>query len=198
MIHPCTTVRSVSEQIGIGVFATDFIPRGTIIVVRDAYDLCLTRQEFQELPPLMRRNMETYMYHDHQGNLIMSWDHARYMNHSCNSNTLMTDYNLEIAVQDIQPGEEITTDYGLLNVQEPYALLCGCRNCRTRLRTDDLERFADSWDQSILDSLLQLNQVLQPLESILSPTERKRLEELQQKPQRYSSVRNLQWPRPEP
>ena len=190
MIHPDTVIRTISEDIGIGVYASSFIPRGTIVVARDSFDLSFTQEEFRKLPFLMRNKMKTYMYHDKNGHLVMSWDHARYMNHSCDSNTLMTDYNFEIAIRDIQPGDEITTDYGLLNVQEPYELLCGCHNCRGILRRDDLDCFSDIWDQSILDSLLQIKKVPQPLENLLSAKDRERLETVLHIPIKYSSIRN--------
>lgn len=193
MIHPDTTVKTVSKNIGNGVFATAFIPKGTIIVVRDEFDLCMPRKEFKQLPELVQSAMETYMYHDRNGNLVLSWDHARYMNHSCESNTLMTDYSLEIVIRDILPGDEITTDYGLLNVQEPYELFCGCGNCRGFLRTDDIDCWADTWDRKIMESLLLIKKVPQPLGHMLHQKEKDRLEEMLKTAEKYSSVKNLKY-----
>jgi len=39
MIHPHTEVRVVSPEIGLGVFATKFIPKGTIMYVIDEMEL---------------------------------------------------------------------------------------------------------------------------------------------------------------
>jgi hypothetical protein len=193
MIHPATKVGVVSDAIGIGVFATEEIPRGTIMVVRDRFDLSFTAEAFAELDPLWREGMDTYMYHDKHGARVLSWDHARYMNHSCHSNTMMTDYGLEIAVRDIAAGEEVTAEYGLLNIQEPYALLCDCLSCRRHLALDDIARHADAWDARILASLLQVFDVEQPLYGLLSLEQQAELRQTCEDPARYRSVRGLSW-----
>lgn len=193
MIHPHTVVRTVSPAIGNGVFATARIPMGTIVVVRDGYDLVMTNDDFYALPDLLRRQMETYMYRDKNGSLVLGWDHARYMNHNCNSNTLMTDYNLEIAVRDIAPGEEVTTDYGLLNVIEPYRVECGCENCRGHLQLDDIDHFADKWDNMIQMSLRRSTAVEQPLLAVMPATARHSLVDFLDGKCAYSSVRSLKW-----
>jgi len=193
MIHPHTVVRTVSPVIGVGVFATRAIPRGTVVVVRDGFDTCLTQEQYCLLPDTVRSAMETYMYHDKCGNLVLSWDHARYMNHSCRSNTMMTDYNLEIAVRDIAPGEELTTEYGLLNIQEPYEIHCGCENCREHLRLDDIEVHGDAWDSLIQESLRLIPGVEQPLLHLVDAANRDRVERLLRGETAYSSIRNLAW-----
>ena len=193
MIHPHTKVMTCQPVIGVGVFATQFIPKGTIVVVRDRFDTCLTREEFLCLPDPVRESMETYLYHDRRGNLILSWDHARYMNHSCCSNTMMTDYNLEIAVRDIEPGQELTTEYGLLNIQDPYALQCGCEGCREHLRLDDIDVHAETWDALIRASLMHINECPQPLFDLLDHESRSRIDALLLRMEAYSSIRNLKW-----
>lgn len=193
MIHPQTVIRTVSPVIGVGVFATAFIPRGTIVVVRDAFDLCLPHEEFDSLPAPVRERMETHMYHDRCGNLVLSWDHAKYMNHSCTSNTMMTDYNLEIAIRDIAPGEEVTTEYGLLNIQEPYEIHCGCEGCRKHLRLDDIEVYGHVWDGFIRESMRLIPQVEQPLLELVDEHSRRRVDALLRGEEEYSSIRNLAW-----
>jgi hypothetical protein len=193
VIHPATTVRPVSPEIGNGVFATEFIPCGTIIVVRDCCDLALERADFFALPAALRCSLETFMYHDKHGQLVLGWDHAKYMNHSCHSNTMMTDYGVEIVVRDIAAGEEVTSEYGLLNVQEPYELYCNCVNCRGALRLDDIDRFAAQWDSQILTALQQVAACPQPLVDLLVPALYREILQLQHSPQHYRSVRGLKW-----
>ncbi len=193
MIHPETQVRNVSAVIGNGVFATCHIPRGTIVVVRDECDTCFSPEDFQSLPTIIRESIETYVYHDCAGNLVLSWDHARFMNHSCCCNTMLTDYGLEIAIKDILPGEQVTTEYGLLNIQEPYKIHCGCDCCRGELRLDDIDVFGDKWDRQIKKSMLQINKVQQPLWGILPDHIQGRLKKLTEYPESYSSVKNLKW-----
>lgn len=193
MIHPDTVVKMVSPVIGNGVFATAQIKRGTIVVVRDKFDIILSMTEFSALPVLMQQEMEKYMYCDKHGNFVLSWDHARYMNHSCASNTMMTDYGFEIAVRDISAGEEITSEYGLLNVLEPYGLDCGCTNCRGQLRCDDLERYGDVWDLSVRESIQLALKVEQPLLEFLSQEQLDRIKQISIDHSCYSSVKNLQY-----
>jgi hypothetical protein len=193
MIHPHTRVLSGDPAIGLGVFATRPIPRGTVVVVRDRFDLTMNRETFFALPEPRRAAMETYMYHDKRGDLVLSWDHARYMNHNCRPTTMMTDYGLEIAVCDIAAGEELTTEYGLLNVQEPYALCCGCERCRGRLRLDDVDVYGDEWDERVRESLVRIPLVDQPLLPLLADGPRVRLEDFLAGRAGYSSVRNLKW-----
>jgi hypothetical protein len=191
MMHPDTTVQTINPVIGKGVFALKDIPRGTIIVARDPFDIVIDEKSFSNLDPVLKNCMETYMYRDKNKNFVLSWDHAKYMNHSCCSNTMMTDYDLEITVRDIKAGEEITTEYGLLNIVESYEICCGCKNCRKVLKTDDIETYWSLWDQSIKQSLLMTDRVLQPLWGVLDKRSRKRIEELIKNPELYSSVKNL-------
>jgi len=193
MIHPDTQVRTVSDLIGNGVFATALIRKGTIVVVRDRFDTSLTQEEFRQLPALIRSAMETYLYHDKNGNLILSWDHARFMNHSCTSSTMMTEYNFEIAVRDIHPGEELTTEYGLLNIQEPYPIHCKCPGCREHLRTDDIDRHGERWDGLVKESMLLIAEREQPLMELLDAPTRARIRDFQRDPDLYSSVKQLKW-----
>lgn len=193
MIHPHTALKHVSPEIGMGVFATRHIPRGTIVVVRDKYDICMPREEFEQLPDAMRATMENHMYHDKCGNLVLSWDHARFMNHNCHCNTMMTDYNVEIAVRDIEPGEELTTEYGLLNIQEPYGIACGCECCREALRLDDIDCHGEAWDASIRESLELARTVEQPLWDVIVTADRERLQAFLSGESEYSSIMNLKW-----
>nr|WP_320049392.1 SET domain-containing protein [uncultured Desulfuromonas sp.] len=195
MIHPATTVRPVSPEIGNGVFATEFIPCGTLIVVKDCCDLSLSRSDFFALPEVLRQSLETFMYHDKHGQLVLGWDHAKYMNHSCCSNTMMTDYGVEVVVRDIAEGEEVTSEYGLLNVQDPYDLYCNCVHCRCALRLDDIDRYAPQWDEQILAALQRVELCAQPLWNLLDPQSQHEITSLRQAPELYRSVRGLKWRR---
>src|SRR5688572_17294755 len=176
MIHPDTAIRFVSEQIGLGVFATTDIAKGTIIYVRDPLELKLTPREFNALDAAQKGAIEKYSYVDAQGHLIVSWDHAKYMNHRCECNTIATAYGFEIAIRDIAAGEELTTEYGILNVQLEYTIGCGCRECRGMLRAGDIDRYHPLWDGWIRDALGAAQQVQQPLLSIMDVATRRELD----------------------
>jgi uncharacterized protein len=116
MIHPNSRIQFISDNVGCGVFATAFIPKGTIVYVKDFMELTITPEQYEKLPHVLQEKVEKYSYIENQGNRIVSWDHGKYVNHCCDCNTISTGYGFEIAIRDIHPGEEITDEYGLFNV----------------------------------------------------------------------------------
>lgn len=191
MIHPHTRVGLVNEHIGLGVFATDFIPRGTITFVKDALDLVITPSQYRALPRPLRGQAERFSYIDENGDRILSWDHAKHVNHSCEANTLSTGWGFEIAIRDILPGEELTDDYGLFNLPRPMDIACGCTNCRKRLRKRDFPRLADHWDTLVTGSLPHLYTVPQPLLPLLDRKTLRSLKTYTRTGKHYRSVRHL-------
>lgn len=162
-MHPSTELRMISPQKGIGVVATEFIPKGTITWIFDPLDQTFTPDEIQAFEPMYRNFIDKYTYRDHLGNYVLCWDHARFMNHSYNANCISTAYNFELAVRDIYPGEELTDDYGYLNLSEPFYAPTeeGCdRNC---VLPDDLLRYHREWDNKLYHAFKQFNLVGQPL-----------------------------------
>ena len=167
MIHPHTEVRYIDENIGRGLFATSDIPKGTIIWVMDRLDREITLAELSAYDDPIREILLTYSYRNSRGNYIFCWDNGRYINHSFSPNCCLTPLNLELAIRDIQAGEELTDDYGYLNIIEPFTALPE-QGERTTVYPDDLLRYADIWDASIADALLSLQSVNQPLQPFFS------------------------------
>ncbi len=163
MIHPATELRYISPTIGFGVYATAFIPQGTIVYVQDALEIVLPADHPLLSADIYQPILSKYSTVEKDGSRLLSWDIARYVNHSCQSNTLSTGYGFEIAVRDIQPGEEITDDYGLFNL--PYDMPCACGHlaCREQVRPSDFHRLIDQWDSQLHAPLAQLIPLAQPL-----------------------------------
>lgn len=193
MIHPDTAIRFVSEQIGLGVYATADIPKGTLIYVRDPLELKLAPRDFNALDPAQKAAIEKYSYVDAQGHLVVSWDHAKYMNHSCECNTMGTAYGFEIALRDIGAGEELTTEYGVLNIQLEYEIGCGCRQCRGMLRSGDIDRFHGLWDERIVEALQQAPRVQQPLLPVMDAATRGELDAYFAGKSPYRSILTRKW-----
>jgi hypothetical protein len=141
VIHPASELRFISTAIGYGVFATEFIPRGTFLWVLDAFDRILSPAERDALPPLLRSVVDRYAYQAPDGDYVFCWDFGRYMNHSCAPASRGLGDAFEIAVRDIQPGEELTCEYGTLNLIAPMPCGCGASNCRGVIRRDDAEHY---------------------------------------------------------
>ncbi len=167
VVHPDTQLKLVSEEIGHGVFATHFIPKGTIVWVRDDLDQVFTPAEAAAMAPIYQEILEKYSFVDSRGDIILCWDHSRFFNHACNANCMSAGYDFEIAVRDIQAGEELTDDYGTLNLRENFGCLCSHSECRKEIRPDDLERFAPHWDKQVSEAFFQIPKLKQPLWHLL-------------------------------
>src|SRR5262245_12741127 len=114
MIHPHTELRFINPELGFGVFATQFIPRGTVTWVRDHLDQVIPAERLATLPPPYRALLDRYTFRGAAGQHILCWDIGRFMNHSCEPSCLGPSADFEIAVRDVYPGEELTGDYGAL------------------------------------------------------------------------------------
>lgn len=166
MIHPSTELGFINQEIGHGVFATEFIPRGTITWGLDKLDQVLQPQEVAALLPICRENFEKYAYIDPSGNYVLCWDLGRYMNHSCSPTTRGMGYGFDIAVRDIHLGEELTYDYATLNVTNNFQCCCNSANCRGIIRPDDILHYWQTWDIEYAEAFALITKVTQPLWSI--------------------------------
>ena len=163
MIHPHSELRFVSSEIGFGVFATRFIPKGAITWVFDPLDQIITPAKQSTLPAPLQRQIDTYSYQNGRGERILCWDHARFINHSCHPTSLAPGFDLEIAVCDIEPGQEITDDYGSLNLDVAFACACGSPQCRGVIKPEDFWHYSDNWDELIAAAFPLVGTVEQPL-----------------------------------
>jgi len=149
MIHPSTVLKFIDEQKGYGVFATEFIPKGTITYVKDPLEIEISMEHYNTLDKTMQEQVEKYSYIDERGTRIISWDFAKYVNHCCNCNTMSTGYGFEIAIRDIFPGEELTDEYGLFNLTQEMTLCCSEKNCRQILKPEDFDVSGPVWDHKV-------------------------------------------------
>lgn len=190
-MHPHSELRRVSDGVGFGVFATRPIPRGTLVYVKDSLEIVLGEREYLALARPLREIADRYSYIDPSGDRILSWDLAKYVNHRCDCNSMSTGWGFEIALRDIEAGEEITDEYGLLNVPEPMALACGCRRCRMVLHPDDGWRLYRNWDRRVRRALGFVPRVDQPLLRFVDAATRRDLEAYLRGERPYRSVRTL-------
>jgi len=169
MIHSDTEVKFISPEKGYGVVATKLIPKGTITWALDKLDRVFTPDQLGKFRDKYYELLVTYCYRDRKGNFILCWDNGRFVNHSFNSSCITTCYDFELAVKDIQPGEEITDDYGYLNLMEPFKCLPEEGSNRKMVMPDDLLHYHKEWDTKLISAFQHLNKVYQPLKNILTP-----------------------------
>lgn len=104
---------------GLGVFAAQFIPKGAKTwEFTPEFDREFSPAQVGSFPVHLQDFLHTYAYiSPKSGNYILPADDERFTNHSNNPNTTSVEVSdgedYDIAVRDIQEGEEITTDYGL-------------------------------------------------------------------------------------
>jgi len=163
MLHPDTELRHVDARVGHGVFATRRIVRGTITWARDPMDQVLDPDVFDHLDAAAADKLWRHSYYDSRGDRVLCWDLARFMNHHCESNTLSPGMPFDVALRDIERGEEITTDYGALNLEEPFECACSARRCRGTVHPEDFEKYAAAWDERARAVFALIGGVEQPL-----------------------------------
>ena len=167
MIHPHTKLAYINDDVSYGVIATSLIRKGTIIWALDELDREFEPDQVKQMDTIYKDILEKYSFTNNMGNYVLCWDNARFVNHSFRSNCLSTAYDFEIAIRDILPGEELTDDYGYLNISKPFkALEEGTE--RKVVYPDDLVKFAKKWDAQLLLAFKEIVHVEQLLKPLLS------------------------------
>ncbi|MCB0281539.1 MAG: SET domain-containing protein [Calditrichae bacterium] len=167
MIHPSTELHYINNEIGYGVVASKYIPKGTITWVLDKLDREFSPLEILEMEDIYKEILDTYTFRNNKGNHVLCWDNGRYVNHSFNSNCLTTAYDFEIAIRDIYPGEQLTDDYGYLNLTAPFRPLPEGTK-RKIVYPDDLVKYARIWDKKLMPCFKKITSVEQPLKALIS------------------------------
>ena len=100
---------------GMGLFANEFIAKGTTIwEFTPSFDVYLKAEDIQRLPAAAQAQMFRYCYRDKEtGQYVLCADDARFLNHSDHPNTvdMPGPEGHTVAMRDIQTGEELTCDY---------------------------------------------------------------------------------------
>jgi hypothetical protein len=163
MIHPLTEVRYISAEKGYGVVAKQPIPKGTITWVMDKLDRVFTPIEIATIGADYQPIIATYCFIDAQGNYVLCWDNERYINHSFNANCITTAYDFTIAVRNIEQEEEITNDYGFLNVNNSFDCAREANSDRTKVDPNDFLTCFKKWDEQVAEAFVLIPKVEQPL-----------------------------------
>lgn len=122
MIDLDVEVRKSGIQ-GRGVFALrDFKP-GEVVFQWDLTNT-LTDEQYERLPAEQRHYVARY-----KGEWIYMLEPMRYLNHSCEPNTMPLN-GVDVVIRDIKAGEEITTDYRpVMLTGESMMCHCGAPSC---------------------------------------------------------------------
>jgi len=163
-------LKEKSEIEGYGVFAAEYIPRGTIVFFFGGDDSFIPKERFHSSSEEEKEIFYRYGVEDEAGNWLLKEDN---INHSCDSNILslfVDGIYCDIAVKDINPGEEMTIDYGLFYSSFPWSKECRCNSpiCRkifgSGLAVD--RETQDMWRLRILEAVARIFEVEQNLFSL--------------------------------
>lgn len=110
------TKLKLSDINGIGLFADEFIPKGTIVWQYDLIiDRLYHREELQFISKPARKMLDHYGYTNDYDDIILCGDDARFFNHAfipnCFEQPSPGGTAPTLAMRDIQKGEEMTIDY---------------------------------------------------------------------------------------
>jgi SET domain-containing protein len=99
---------------GLGVFAAEYIRRGTKVWrFVPAFDRVWSPREFAKLPKPARDFIQRHGYRV-DGEILLTADHDHHINHSEDANTRWHNGHI-VARRDIPKGTEITNDYRMLD-----------------------------------------------------------------------------------
>lgn len=143
MLHPSIHVRT-SAISGLGTFAVEPIPAGTVVWRRDAEERSFTRAEIARWPASDAERFWRLAYQvapDHWSGPgpTDEPDPADYMNHSCQPTSGFEGNECLVALRTIPAGEEVTYDYVMSETGDfRMDCRCGAPRCRGLVTGADL------------------------------------------------------------
>lgn len=152
---------------GEGIFAGETILKGTIVFYYSSNDVYVSKKDFKSLSDFEKQRIYQLGVEGEDGDWIVTDGDA---NHSCDANILslfVDGLYCDIAVKDIQMGEEITIDYGLFYSSFPWEMTCRCHsyNCRgifgSAIAVDS--KTMELWHLRISEAAARIHRVRQPL-----------------------------------
>jgi SET domain-containing protein len=103
---------------GIGLFADQFIPKGTIVwSYLPDFDIRMTPDKVEHLTPVARETFLRYSYlSTRTGLYVLCFDNGRFVNHGecpnlLDASSMDSEEGLDIALRDIAEGEELICNY---------------------------------------------------------------------------------------
>lgn len=104
-----------SKVHGIGLFADQFIPKGTITwKYHPEFDMAFNEKEIAKMSEMARKQLFHYAYYDKKlKEYVLCFDDQRFINHSRKPQkiNIHTTPDIDVAARDIEAGEELLCDY---------------------------------------------------------------------------------------
>lgn len=140
---------------GKGIFAKRYIKAGTVLGWQCPDCEILNDDALTLMNAEDRSFYWEHCYRNKEKQLVLPCGHFKYMNHSCDANIFpMIDHDVDVAVRDINIGEEATYDYRVFyDDNEAMTCKCGSHNCCgivTCVKTEQLKQF---WNNKRLKTI---------------------------------------------
>jgi hypothetical protein len=132
---PSAEMRNLGSK-GFGSFATQFIPRGTVIATFGG--TASNQQGLQRFPAeRVSRSIQVELDLFFVG--PVQREPGDSINHSCEPNCGMRNATQVVAMREIEPGEELTFDYAMSDMAayDEFVCSCGAPSCRGRVTSLD-------------------------------------------------------------
>lgn len=102
-----------SEIHGIGLFADQFIPKGTTTWQRDpSIDIEFNIDDLPQIPEQLIEKFLWHCYFDYDiKKYILCADDQRFINHSSKNFNIQSSPDCDTSIRDIHPGEELLCNY---------------------------------------------------------------------------------------
>lgn len=104
----------LSDRHGLGLYAAQFIPKGTITWQFDPeFDIAFTEEQIARMPEHGKTLFMHYHYHDPDYGHVLCSDDQRFINHAANpkERNIQSTPQADVAIHDIQTGEELLCNY---------------------------------------------------------------------------------------
>lgn len=109
----------VSSTHGIGLFANEFISKGTVTwQYHPGFDFSYTEEEIKKLPETPQKALLHYSYFDSEiKKFVIPIDDLRFINHSVEREkiNISSEPHADVASRDIQIGEELFCNYNMFD-----------------------------------------------------------------------------------
>jgi|GEM_PF-865083 hypothetical protein len=158
--------KKLTSTTGYGVYARQTIPAGTIAMTE-----CPRCQTMSHAEALNHPNKDFIFSHapisatTYPDFLYPCKDEIYYLNHSCRANVLTLGGGIDIVVETIPAGEELTFDYRCMF--DPYIDFdCTCHNsnCAGHIRCFEVpEELLEEWQHRLTRVIPLISQVPQPI-----------------------------------
>lgn len=111
------TKLGLSRVHGIGLFAAQFIPQGTVTwEYSPEFDTAYDEDDIARMSPPAREQFLKYTYFDKEiGRYVLCFDDMRFINHCSHLPNITSTPRRDVAARDIQEGEELLCDYSCID-----------------------------------------------------------------------------------